>query len=389
MIRFVDSCSWCSTSVPFGIGNGPALKYNTTSFFSGARTILAAGPEGQNMYNFFDCTVLMEKQLTTQNHWRESRTLFIFTNNIAEANLWSWGTPTGIVATWTLSTDGRIRIRANGDGFTTLGTLLYTSQTTLALHTFYFIDLDWYFPTTGPGTCSLYINGVLDTGVAGFPSVNGYGWSGVPDRFTMVGVNNSIAGYSVCDIVVSDGQGAVNNTRLGPSRVKLYNFNFNGLVQWPSIVPSTAVAVNTINDTPTAPPAPDGDASYITGGGLDADAVFGITSVDCYAGVLGVALSVCLRDPNNGSLDLVVRQQPSTGIDTSIASVANPNTYAVVQGIIEQFGGSTIVDGAIGNAWWGVKLIAGTPLVTQIVLEKVTTRSGAPYQCGQLGSYCF
>lgn len=391
MIRWVDSCSWCTTSIPFGLGNGPAAKYTSVSSFSGARQAGPVGPEGQGMYNFFDCSITMSRTLDTQAHWRDSRTLYINVYNVAEQPQWQWRNAAGVVGYWTLGSDGKIRIR-NGTG-----ALLYTSQTTLAPHQFYHVDLDWYFPPSGLGTCALYINNVLDTAVPGFPSVNGAGWGGQSDRFTIVGINNVANGYSWCDLVVSDGSGSVNNARLGPCRVKMYTPSTDQFIQWagptPSTLPSSAAAVN---ETPLTVgafgSAPDGDTTYVGPPPANGEDLFGVAAVDCYASVLGVAMSVCLRDPQNGSTSLIVRPTPSNGQDTVIANVANPFSYGIVQGITEvdqvSLSGPWL-DGDIQNAWWGIKVTAGKPIVTQIVLEKVTTRSGAPYTCGYQGSYCF
>ena len=65
------------------------------------------------------------------------------------------------------------------------------------------------------------------------------------------------------------------------------------------------------------------------------------------------------------------------------------NGYTVKQVISQSNAGATWVDGAIENAWWGVQAGVGASVVTQLVLEKVTTRRNLPYQCGQLGSYCY
>lgn len=392
MIDFLDSCSWCSTSVPFGLGNGPAVKYDTTSIFSGARQAGNVGPEGQGMYTFFDCIVQMQRVLTAQNRRRHSWTIFV-NGYQAEANVWSWSSATGCVCSVTLGSDGKLRIYANGDGFQTLGSLLYVSQVAIPPGSFRFIDIDWDFPASGNGSCSLYIDNVLDTANPGFPSVQNFGWSGVPDRFAVVGINSGAGGtgYSICDILTSNGSGAKNNTRLGPSRVKLYPMAADAFIQWGSPNPATLPrAVNAINELPPST-APDGDATTIQPAILNTEDLFSLGNVDCYAEVLGVALSACARG-TGASLELIARPAPSNGIDVDLGSVSLQTAYGVAQAISETnlaSGSGPWLDGAIANAWWGVRATAGAPVVTQIVLEKATTRSGAAFQCGQLGSYCF
>ena len=56
--------------------------------------------------------------------------------------------------------------------------------------------------------------------------------------------------------------------------------------------------------------APDGDSSYVATT-LPGDDLFGVLSLSCYAAILGVGVCACLKDPSNGSTNLVVRPQPS------------------------------------------------------------------------------
>jgi hypothetical protein len=400
MIDFVDSCSW--TNLPADI-----LKY--VSALSGFGYELATG-RNQFAYYAFNCSATYTKILTAQNNRYESFSFNVAplnpTNGPAEVNIRAWSTATGCIATVTLTKAGRLTIRVGGDGFGTLGALAYTSQTVLTPGVWYSIDLAWYFPSSGNGWCNIYINDVLDTSPlnpAG-PSANNINWGAVPDRFSHVMINSGGAqsGWLVCDLAMSNGQGAFNNARLGPVQVKFYPFQQDQFIQWGIPFPPTlAATVDAISEYPGSYPtpdhvAPDEDASYINATTTLIENLYGIPSIDCYAGILGLALNATIRDPNNGAIDFVVRPQPSAGSAGEIVfggtggsyGPDTPPSYATVQGILEQLNGGTIVDGGIENAWWGIKCITGTPFVTQLFLEKVTTRRALPYQCGQLGSYC-
>ena len=388
-IRFADSASWCTTAA---IGIGAGLKYNYTPAGYGFQ--ITAG-RNQNAYYAANLRALYGLTFDIQQHWRLSLSLFI--SNIGsrwESNIAAWLTATGCITTVTASNDGRIRIYIGGDGFTTLGGLVYTSQAALALNTYYSVDLDWYFPGSGNGWCALYINDVLDTTNPGQPSAPNITWGPQPSIFQLV-ANVPFTpgnGFSICDIVISDGSGSFNNTRLGPCQVKAYFPAANAFNAWTTVAPSSDAAWQAISESPASVgafgSAPDGDSSYINGGAVGKDALFSFPSVDCYAGILGIAWNACARDPSAQTLGLIVRPTPSNGMDVVMGTAALSPTYAVRQAITEQGPNGTWVDGAIENAWWGVQAGVGDSYVTQLVLEKITTRRAIPYQCGQIGSYC-
>jgi hypothetical protein len=298
----------------------------------------------------------------------------------------------------TISQDGFIRIYVGGDGFTVLGTLAYTSQTMLMPNTFTSIDIDWFFPSSGKGWASLYIDDTLDASPLspGGPSASGISWGGVPDTFGLI-ANVPFTpgnGFNTADLAVSDGQGSVNNGRLGPCRVAAYFPGANALIQWPGIFPATGDAWDAVNDQPEKGgdpflSSPDGDTSLVFGGTAGQEDLFSFLAIPCYAQILGVALNVCAQAPAGGSLGIVVRPQPAGGIDYSIGGGVCPSSYAVMQAIseINPLTGLGWLDGELINAWWGVSAASGSPSVTQICLEKVTTRRAVPFTCGFLGSY--
>jgi hypothetical protein len=389
MIRFADSCSWATTSA---LNIGAGLKY-TYPYPRYAFEVVT----GRDQYAYYAANIQNIYGLTfdVQPHWR-----FSFSFNYSpigarwESNIAAWLTSGACVSSVSVSNDGHLRIYAGGDGFTTLGTLAYVSQAVLTANTWYSVDFDWYFPASGNGWCAMYINDVLDTTNPGNPSANNIAWGVQPSLFQIVAnvPFNPGNGFNICDIVVSDGTGSVNNTRLGPCRVKAYFPGANAFIDWPTVIPGSDSAWQAISENPASVgfgQAPDGNTSYITGGVSGHDALFSFPSVDCYAGILGIALNVCARDPSAQSLGLIVRPQPSNGMDVVIGTVDLTPSFAIKQAITEQNAGSTWVDGAIENAWWGVQAGVGGSVVTQLCLEKVTTRRALPYQCGQLGSYCY
>ena len=382
MIRFVDSASWCTQ---FALSTGAGLKYNM-ALSANLSPFLQPGRSSGYAYYFFDVTWAGYITLGQQANWCDSRSLLVGPANGThgiDTNIWVYMVGTTPVACVQLGTDGKIRIFSGGSTVYTQGALLYASQATLTPNTWYSIDLEWSFPPTGLGSVSLYVNDVLDTGNPGMPSAFGVAWGATPDTFAMVGVNGGAggSGYTVCDLVVSD-------TRLGPCQVKAYFPGANALVQWPTVIPATDAAWQAVSEQPPAT-APDGNTSYIGGATPGQDALFSFPAMDCYAGILGLAWNVCARDPSAQPLGMVVRPTPSNGMDVALGSVQLANAYTVKQAISQSNAGATWVDGAIENAWWGVQAGVGASVVTQLVLEKVTTRRNLPYQCGQLGSYCY
>jgi hypothetical protein len=262
------------------------------------------------------------------------------------------------------------------------------------------VDLDFMFSAgAGVGWADLYINDVLDT--AGGHSASGVVWGVYPSSFAWVLYEGGAgpAGYFLCDLVLSDNQGTANLGRIGPCRVAMSTFTASTVTQWPTIVPTGYTPVHAVSDTPISTPtgSPDGLASYVATAAGNSEELFSGSNNACYAKILGVALSACIIDPSNGNVDMIVRPTPSVGAvdDTMIGTIYPPHTFglptlpSVLQAISEvnPDTGAGWLDGEIANAWWGCKCVTGTPLLTQLVIEKVTTRRNVPYTCGLGGSY--
>ena len=400
MIRFPDSCSWCTINA-IGV-NGPGIKYN---HISGSGAGIGSGRYGGGAYTFTNSIgqVVFQRVLDAQQYWYDSRNMLVINARLPETLIWTWLAGSTVVAGLTLGSDGKLRIYQGGDGNTNFGGLLYQSNAVLAINTFYSIDLAWFFPGVpgAHGSVSLYVNDVLDTAHAGNPSVPSVLWAGQPDRFNECWGNNSGSGYQFSDLVVSDGQGAANNSRLGPCQVKMYLPGTDQLAQFtrfPAANPSDASCINEVPGHTSSGQAPDGDLSYITStaSGKRDLFTFGyysggtfVPGLDCYASIFGLAISVCCRDSFASPLTIQVIPNPSLGVAYTVGSPQMANQYGVVQAISEvnPATGAQWTDGDIANAWWGVVQSGGAPVITQLILEKVTTTRGVPYGCGGIGSY--
>lgn len=418
MIRAVDSCSSLTAAA---LGRGIGVRYPNALVFDD-NAIITAGRSGGYAYWAFDCDSIYPQILTSQTNWRNSFSFFIGSGNAAhgpaETNIWSWSQGTTVVATVSLAanianppydlTKGpRLRIYFGGDGHKILGTRLYTSSI-LPTATWCSIDLDWFFPHVSTGYVNLYINDVLDTlpTSPGGPTANAVNWGGfIPDRFALVMFNGGAAssGWQICDIVVSDAQGVNNNTRLGPCQVSFMTFTSDQYTPWGLPFPKTlASTIAALSEYPGSYPtadheAPDGDASYITTESAGLVNFYSLSGIQCFAEILGIAVGFCVRDPLSGALDIICRPFPALGetMDVIIGGTGgsfgpvNPTTYTTVQAISEvdlSTGTFPWLDGHIQNAWWGINCLGGNPYITQLFLEKATTRRPVPYTCGFQGN---
>jgi hypothetical protein len=415
-ILFADSCSWCTGAAlqdpsRFPVNSGGAgLKYDTTlSQFNGVS--IGTTPDNQNAYVVFNCTAIYKKTIAPSSAWADSRSLVISPQNPHngnETNIWAYWLGSTCVATVTLRTDGRFTIRVGGDGIRGLGGVAYLSQLATALtpSQLYSIDLEWSFPNgASGGWCDLYINDVKDlVNPSDQHSAMNVDFGGVvPDSFSICAIAGSgaQAGYAFYDLVVS-------KARVGPCKVKCYTFTADQFIQWGLPLPTAAhfsSCFEAISEVPGSFPtsdleAPDGNASYLLAPTSSTEDLFGIASVDCYASILGIALSACVQISGDGFITFIVRPNPSNGRDIAIPTIAAlvPNRYGVQQAITEvdlgndsgsYVGSGPWLDGHIQNAWWGINALEAGISLTQLVLEKITTRRPVPFQCGKLGSYSF
>lgn len=149
--------------------------------------------------------------------------------------------------------------------------------------------------------------------------------------------------------------------------------------------------------------APDGDLSYITPGPTY-DALFALSASPCIGKVLAVALNACSR-PIIGNQTLQFLFQgtgpernlgtvltkpagtwgaPGSGIPVALVNYA---TYQVLAALNPDTAAGWI-DQEINNGSWGVGA-AGTPQrVSAVYLEKLTSMTPQPYNCGS-GNYSF
>lgn len=194
--------------------------------------------------------------------------------------------------------------------------------------------------------------------------------------------------------VVSDDQGTVNNTRLGPLRVVstiMASDSFTTLTR--NTGTSDASCINELLWPPGLGPGigvPDGDQTYLTGTNT-----FGLwvpSPFACTAKILGLALNGCFKGLTTDQLAFLFK---TGAVQTTVgtASPAANNVYEVLQ-VLQELSlvtGLGWVDGEINSNLWGLSPSAGR--ITQYVLEKVLTLRTVPYTCGsspQAGqSYAF
>jgi hypothetical protein len=343
----------------------------------------------------------------------DSRSFLVaHTYNLNETITWLYYQGIQPIAAVTLGVDGRLRIYSGGGGIDTdLGAAVYTSQTVFAIDTWYSVDLAWDFPTSGMGgSVALYVNDVLDTIVPGQPSAINVNWPGVPDRFDLCFGLDSTYGYQIGDLVVNDNSGLWNNTRLGPCEVALYYMFSDVQNQWvrQGTEPGTgnSGAINELPHATYSGQAPDEAVSYTGAAVIGLTDYFlcgyltgenrtsppGVQGMDCYGLILGICMSACILDPVQTHQQLLVVPQPSTGTPYDVGSpIATTNGYFTSQAVTEINPATNMAwtDGDAGAAWWGIECLAGTPNLTQLVLEKVTSTRAVPYSCGGAQSYTY
>lgn len=337
MIRLIDSCSWAN-------GSNAPLKYTASGF----TVTFAGGRFGGYAYAFLNAgfsQIVMEKIVSNQQAWYDSRSFQVATGYTSESIIWRYADGATNVASVTLGADGRLRFYQGGDGVSSFGALVYVSQTVFTVGQWYSVDIAWSFPASGTGTVSLYVDDVLDAPSGHSVSSTGITWSGVPDRFAMCWSNLGTRGYLLSDIVVNDGSGSENNSRLGPVRVNAYVPYADERATWtPETVASITGHFQCVNELPgfslpgdPGDAVPDQDYSYITPSTTNLLDLFSLgryvgstltPGVDCYALILGIAVSVCLKEPSGYPQSIVVWPNPSGGGSyTVLASPASPASY--------------------------------------------------------------
>lgn len=408
MIRFADSCSWCTADAAGGYG--ASLKYSPQKAPLPNANIGVGRYGGQAYYfNTASSQIVYPRVISgLGSQVFDSRNILCVNGRQGETIIWRYAQAGLTIGCATLGLDGRIRIYRGGTGADSgLGTavLLYTSSAVLAINTWYSLDMAWSFPASGNGSMSLYINDALDTGNPGHPSVPAVVWGGQPDRFAMCWGQNVSTGILTSDIVVSDNTPGLNTGRLGPCQVALYLPIGDAIPPgWMRFTLGTATSdAGVVNELPghsEEGPAPDGDYSYITTGSAGKVDMYNlgyrsgatvVPGLNCYASILGLAWNACAQEPASTAQNLVVIPNPSNGMQYTLGSPVIAPAYSVGQVISETAPdtGQRWTDGYAGGAWWGIESTNGAPRVTQMMLEKITTTRGVPYNCGNLSSYTY
>ncbi|TAK97791.1 MAG: hypothetical protein EPO08_20725 [Rhodospirillaceae bacterium] len=414
MLRFVESFDWwgSATNPNLGALGGPSqLKYTFTDPFSGFRA--APGRYGGNAgaMNIIISQPTLTKQLDAQPQWAAT---FAFQPHNA-FGLSGWGngifarldasTAPGVpVLSVVIDNAGYMRFYTGGNGGTNRGTLIATAPWLFALDVWAAVDITVDIPGR---RLECWVNDVQQLVVVGI--VWAHGPAVYPDTWAWTwwpaGGNNN-RGYVVDDFGLADGQGPLNNGRLGPCRAVLVLPNSDATEpQWTRhatagggafLAPPTA-DYQCIDDANPSIGYPDGDQSYIETAMAGAIDLFGVPGPNCFGRNLGLAANACLKAPGvPAPVDLICRADPTiatvTQIGGSVPAILGAK-YATQQRVSESSilrPGQVWTDGEIGNAWWGLRCPGpGFPRVTQFFLEKLTSTRVQPFDCGQIGSYSF
>jgi len=297
---------------------------------------------------------------------------------------------------------GQLRCYTGGDGGADRGSLIGIAPVVLPVGTWASIDL---VVDVSGRLVEVWINDARQLHITNVVWANGP--TRYADRFTwMWRPNRNNTGYDVDDFAIADGQGSLNNGRLGPGRVVLARPRADAThPQWTRSPnnsdghPATA-DYQCVNDQNAVVGFPDGDHSYLEPGAPSMVDLFQLTSTPCFGRNMGIALNAVLKGASlPATLELVVRANPSTATITAIGGTVGgilpytfTSSYVCRQNVSETAvarPGQPWTDGDLANGWWGIRSAVGTPRVTTVFLEKFTTLRPVSYDCGGLGSYAF
>lgn len=246
----------------------------------------------------------------------------------------------------------------------------------------------------------LWIDDVLDT----VETNVAWGWGALnPDRFNLCLLQQvGNLGYALDAFGIGDGQGQVNNTRLGPVQGDFLPMTDDAVAQWGRIYsysPPATANFQAIADRNSSNGWPDGDPSYLYSPQSGAMDQYKIGLPRCFGRVLAVALNCCLKAAVFPSpVDLICRPNPTNVAVTNVGSVAPAalgafaGLYTIEQAITETSlnnPGALWTDGEIGGAYWGIRSSTGQPIVTAFFLEKLVSLRSQSYDCGGISSYAY
>lgn len=294
------------------------------------------------------------------------------------------GSAAGTVIAIRYNPSAQLEVMKGGSGTNSApGTLVGTvTAVTLVVDTW----VSWEFCVVQAGvnsTFQVYANDVLvlDMGPSGVDGPLDLSAYGTINRVTFRW--EASFGPEFDHYVVSDNQGAFNNTRLGPVRI------ISTVAAADSVVgltrntgSSDAACVNELRWPPGVFPlgSPDGDQTYLTGA-----STFDLWTVypyDCIAKILAVAVNVDFKGLTADTLAFLFKV---AGVTTTIGtkSPAVNNVYEVLQAIQQDSlvnPGVVWVDGEINSNLWGLSPSGGR--ISQFVIEKIVTLRPVPYTCG-------
>lgn len=261
------------------------------------------------------------------------------------------------------------------------GTILDTTAAPLVLDQWYTAECKVVFGTSGSAEMRLDQATVLSVPHFNFGAVANI--SSVTHRWQVFGPPSLF----VDDYVVWDGQPGNISDFIGPLRVTSLLPIDDAFLSW---VPSSgAVAYAMVNDNlGRAGGSPDGSGTYITP--ATRAQLFDMQPPPCFGRNLAVVENIAMI-PNGAdrSVDGVV--QLGAHLYTLGSPTTTGNVYRTYQAISEMSPdtGDYWTDVEIANGWWGVRAPATDPTrVTAFYLEKVTSLSNLPYNCGG-GNYAY
>jgi hypothetical protein len=211
-----------------------------------------------------------------------------------------------------LNTSGTLQITRNGNTLTS-----GLSTNTLSINTWYYVE--WMMTiaaSISANTCQVNVNGTQWINVATGQNTKNSANATVnmiclmDQSITSPGINS----YDFDDLYICDGQGSVNNTFLGDSRVECRFPASNGSnTSW--TVNGTTIGYAAVND-----PTPNGDSNFISSSTLNQISTFNIPALSASpSSIAGVQIGYSGRKSDAGTRTVadVVKSSSTTNVGTS------------------------------------------------------------------------
>jgi hypothetical protein len=392
----MDSNAYNASSIP-----GGNLKYygSLQTFLQCAMVGGRFGGQALNPFNTSSGEANWTRVFDAQSQWCGGFALQLTPGAFASNDplfyrLESGGPSKTVVGLAYESSTGKLEIWRNGTG-TNGGKGTLVLKTSIVLSQLAFSYFEVFCIVNGVNsTLQLWQDDVniADYGPSGASGTINLG-TDLIDRATFRWESGGTPGYYWDDYYLTDGQGVLNNTRLGPCRVMSSPPIGDAFTSfWTRNTGTTDFGCVDEYPPGAGHGVPDFDVTYLNGTASCSD-LFNFATPACVGRVLGVAVNAVLKGLPPASVALLCKPIPSAGSAITLASLSPPGNgtdWACLQAITESdlaTGANNWTDGDIGRAWWGAGLSSGSAHFTQIYLEKLVSLRSVSFDCGALGSY--